>query len=232
MVWVLNGKIPVEIQWKSVKGINITVGWDGKVRVTAPKNLDESKIKEVLQRRAQWIESKLKEMRRRIDSHPMPTHFLSSETVWVLGKPMTLQVKEGKEGVRVRDGKLVVQVECLEREAVRTALVSWFSGLARKVLTEKVKKFSRLVGAKPVEIELRDWKRKWGLCKSDRGILRFNWRLVQLPEELIDYIVVHELVHLKHSGHGRAFWVCLSKVLPDYHQRKERLKEWISALLW
>jgi predicted metal-dependent hydrolase len=120
----------------------------------------------------------------------------------------------------------------LEREAVRTALVSWFSGLARKVLTEKVKKFSRLVGAKPVEIELRDWKRKWGLCKSDRGILRFNWRLVQLPEELIDYIVVHELVHLKHSGHGRAFWVCLSKVLPDYHQRKERLKEWISALLW
>jgi len=232
MVWVLNGKIPVEIQWKSVKGINITVSWDGKVRVTAPKNLDESKIREVLQRRAQWIESKLKEMRRRIDSRPMPTQFLSGETVWVLGKPMTLQVKEGKEGVRMKDGKLVVQVERVEREAVRAVLVSWLSSLAQRVLTKKVKKFSRLVGAKPTEIELRDWKRKWGLCKSDRGILRFNWRLVQLPEELIDYIVVHELVHLKHARHGKAFWVLLSKILPNYQQRKERLKEWINALLW
>lgn len=231
MVWVLNGKIPVEIQWKSVKGINITVSWDGKVRVTAPKNLDESKIREVLQRRAQWIESKLKEMRRRIDSRPMPTQFLSGETVWVLGKPMTLQVKEGKEGVRMKDGKLVVQVERVEREAVRAVLVSWLSSLAQRVLTKKVKKFSRLV-AKPTEIELRDWKRKWGLCKSDRGILRFNWRLVQLPEELIDYIVVHELVHLKHARHGKAFWVLLSKILPNYQQRKERLKEWINALLW
>jgi predicted metal-dependent hydrolase len=56
--------------------------------------------------------------------------------------------------------------------------------------------------------------------------------LVQLPEELIDYIVVHELVHLKHARHGKAFWVLLSKILPNYQQRKERLKEWISALLW
>lgn len=232
MMWVLNGKIPVEIRWKSVKGVNISISWDGRVKVTAPENLDEGTIGKVLQRRAQWIESKLKEIRRRIDSHPMPTLFASGETVWVLGMPMTLEVQEGKGRVRMKGGKLVVQVERVEREVVRAALVAWLTGLAQKVLVEKVKKFSRVIGAKPIKIEVRDWKRKWGLCRTDRGILRFNWRLVQLPEDLIDYIVVHELVHLKHAGHGKEFWDCMSKILPDYRKRKERLKEWISALLW
>jgi predicted metal-dependent hydrolase len=232
MVWVLNGKIPIEIQWKNVKGINITVGWDGRVKVTAPENLDGSTIEKVLQRRAQWIESKLKEMRRRINSHPMPTLFVSGETIWVLGKPMTLEVQEGKGRVRMKSGKLVVQVEKVEREVVKAALVTWLLSLAQKMITERVEKFSRLVGVKPSGIKLRDWRRKWGLCRADRRTLRFNWRLVQLPEDLVDYIVVHELVHLKHPGHGKEFWDCMSKILPDYHQRKERLKEWISALLW
>ena len=232
MVWVLNGKIPVEIRWKSVKGVNISISWDGRVKVTAPENLDEGTIGKVLQRRAQRIESKLKEIRRRIDSHPMPTLFASGETVWVLGKPMTLEVQDGKGRVKMKGGKLVVQVERVEREVVRAVLVAWLTGLAQKVLVEKVKKFSKVIGAKPVKIEVRDWKRKWGLCRTDRGILRFNWRLVQLPEDLIDYIVVHELVHLKHAGHGKEFWDCMSKILPDYRKRKERLKEWINALLW
>ena len=232
MVWVLNGKIPVEIQWKSVKGINITVGWDGKVKVTVPENFDESTIEKVLQKKAQWIESKLEEMKGRMDSHPMPTLFASGETVWVLGKPMSLEVREGKGRVRMKGGKLVVQVERVEREVVRAALVAWLTTLAKKVLIEKVEKFSKLVGAKPIKIEVRDWRRRWGLCKADRGALRFNWRLVQLPEDLIDYTVVHELVHLKHAEHGKSFWGYTSKILPDYRKRKERLKEWIGALLW
>jgi len=232
MMWVLNGKIPVEIRWKSVKGVNISISWDGRVKVTAPENLDEGTIGKVLQKRAQWIESKLKEIRRRIDSHPMPTLFASGETVWVLGMPMTLEVQEGKGRVRMKGGKLVVKVERMEREVVRAAIIAWLTGLAQKVLVEKVKKFGRMIGAKPVKIEVRDWKRKWGLCRIDRGILRFNWRLVQLPEDLIDYIVVHELVHLKHAGHGKEFWDCMSKILTDYRKRKERLKEWINALLW
>jgi Protein of unknown function DUF45. len=140
------GKIPVEIRWKSVKGVNISISWDGRVKVTAPENLDEGTIGKVLQRRAQWIESKLKEIRRRIDSHPMPTLFASGETVWVLGMPMTLEVQEGKGRVRMKGGKLVVQVERVECEVVRAALVAWLTGLAQKVLVEKVKKFSRMIG--------------------------------------------------------------------------------------
>jgi len=232
MMQLLNGKIPVDIQRKSVKGINISVSWDERVKVTVPENLDEGTIRKVMQRRAPWIESKLKEIRRRIDSHPVPIFFASGETVWVLGKPMTLEVQEGRGGVMTKDTRLIVQVEGVRREVVRATLVTWLSSLAQKILAKKVEKFSRVIGVKPEEIELKNWKRRWGLCRTDRGILEFNWRLVQLPENLIDYIVVHELVHLKHAGHVKKFWDCMSKIIPDYLQQKERLKEWNSALLW
>ena len=71
-------------------------------------------------------------------------------------------------------------------------------------------------------MELKDWKRRWGECHPD-GTLKFNWRLIMLPPEVIDYVVVHELAHLKVPGHNPRFWGQVATLLPDYASRRRWL---------
>jgi predicted metal-dependent hydrolase len=81
-------------------------------------------------------------------------------------------------------------------------------------------------------LEVRDWRRRWGECHPDRT-LRFNWRLVLLPPEILDYVVVHELAHLIVPGHPPPFWQEVGKYLPDYAPRRRWLKQYGGPfLLW
>ena len=81
-------------------------------------------------------------------------------------------------------------------------------------------------------MELKGWKRRWGECHPD-GTLKFNWRLILCPPVVIDYVVVHELAHLKVAGHNPRFWGQVAKVLPDYAARRRWLnREGAPFLLW
>ncbi len=81
-------------------------------------------------------------------------------------------------------------------------------------------------------MELKEWKRRWGECHPD-GALKFNWRLIMLPAEIIDYVVVHELAHLKVPDHSPRFWSVVAKVLPDYDSRRAWMnRSGTPFLLW
>lgn len=233
MGWFINGfQAPLIIQRKQVKGINIRVTWDGKVLVSVPAGASDEMIERVMKRKAHWISKKLEEMETRRKQLPLSYQFVDGETFWILGKPVTLKVVNGrKDKVGLRGRKLMVRVAEGGADKVRQAVVRWLQGQALKVVGEKVERFAEVLGVKPEGIELRDWKGKWGLCNTSRGVLRFNWRLVQLPVGLIDYIVVHELAHLRHSKHNGNFWALVSKVVPDWKARHEELKKWVGVLM-
>ena len=92
--------------------------------------------------------------------------------------------------------------------------------------------FAASMGLTPGPVELKGWKRRWGECHPD-GTLKFNWRLIMCPAAVIDYVVVHELAHLKVPGHNPRFWGQVARVLPDYAVRRRWLnREGAPFLLW
>ena len=86
-------------------------------------------------------------------------------------------------------------------------------------------------GVSPSRVVVADQRKRWGSC-DQRGAIRLNWRIVQAPMRLVDYVVVHELVHLRHRGHGRDYWQAVGRVMPDYERRREELRQCGFALAW
>lgn len=96
--------------------------------------------------------------------------------------------------------------------------------LARQRITRRVEYFAPLVGVTYNRIFIKEQKTRWGSCSS-LGNLNFNWKLILLDEELLDYVVVHELAHRKQMNHSPTFWAEVERVLPDYRERRRRLRE-------
>ena len=95
---------------------------------------------------------------------------------------------------------------------------------AREIIPQRVAYFAERMGVTYGKITIRDQKTRWGSCSS-QGNLNFNWKLVKVPKEALDYVVVHELAHRKEMNHSAAFWAVVEKELPDYKERRKMLKQ-------
>ena len=95
---------------------------------------------------------------------------------------------------------------------------------ARAILTDKTEYYGRLIGVTYNRIRIADQKTRWGSCSS-RGTISYNWHLILLPENILDYVVVHELCHLLEMNHSPRFWSQVEKILPDYRERRNWLKK-------
>lgn len=109
-------------------------------------------------------------------------------------------------------------------EAYRMAAVGWLREYARAELEKRVKLFGRQMQVSVNRISIKEQKTRWGSCSS-KGNINFNWKLVLMPERIMDYVVVHELAHRKQMNHSKSFWREVEIVLPDYRERKQWLRE-------
>jgi predicted metal-dependent hydrolase len=106
----------------------------------------------------------------------------------------------------------------------RRHIVQWYTDHARLWLEERVSRFARHVGVAPGELRVKDLGYRWGSC-GRRGRLYFHWRSILLPARIVEYVVVHELVHLHEPHHTPEFWRCVERTMPDFAARKQRLAE-------
>ena len=96
--------------------------------------------------------------------------------------------------------------------------------LAERVLPEKVAGWSRVMGVQPTALRISSARTRFGSC-SGKNSITFSWRLMQYPDEAVEYVVVHELCHIRHHDHSAAFWAEVARYMPDYRQRREWLKQ-------
>ena len=134
---------------------------------------------------------------------------------------------------RLRGGWLHVPAPVGAQQAahVRAALVAWLRRHAAERLPERVEAWRAKAGVPAPRVVVADQRKRWGSC-DHRGTIRLNWRIVQAPMRLVDYVVVHELVHLRHRGHGRDYWQAVGRVMPDYERRRDELRKCGFALAW
>lgn len=110
-----------------------------------------------------------------------------------------------------------------EKREMPEAEKKYYRNLAREVLGARTGYYARKMGVTYGRISIREQKTRWGSCSS-AGNLNFNWKLVLMPPELLDYVVVHELAHRKEMNHSPRFWAVVERELPDYCNRREKLK--------
>ena len=218
------------------KTVAVTVDPGGSVLVVAPVRIASARLDEIVTRKAPWIVQRL----RRAESHgppPAPREFVSGESVLYLGRHYRLKVHPDATAAtgaaKLRGGWLHVPAPAGARQAahVRAALVAWFRRHAAEGLPERVGAWRAKAGVAPPRVVVADQRKRWGSC-DHRGTIRLNWRIVQAPMRLVDYVVVHELVHLRHRGHGRDYWQAVGRVMPDYERRREELRKCGFALAW
>jgi hypothetical protein len=197
---------------------------DGSVSVRAPEFMSDAQIDAFLHSRHAWIMKKLA-----LQKHMKPRGmraYGSGEMFTYLGRIYLLHVVDGGFApVELKGGNLRVTVPggSGRGDLVRNSLIRWYKQQAREILGQKVERFSPEVGAYPEKVEIRYFKACWGSCNSN-GVVKFNWRIVLAPEEMIDYVVVHELCHLLQLNHSRAYWQEVERIMPDYRGRREWFK--------
>jgi len=206
------------------------------VQVRAPRGTPVEKLDQIVHRKAKWI---IDRRRRQEDIPPRPTprEFVSGETFLYLGRQYRLKLARKRAAetgeVRLVGGHLVVSVARvgLCGEGVRESLVSWYRARAAARLPERAKFWAAATGLEPADVLIRDQRKRWGSADV-RGIVRFNWRVIQAPMRCVDYVVAHELIHLRHPNHTRGFWSDLGQVMPDYEGQREALRRLGPMMIW
>ncbi|WP_237673399.1 M48 family metallopeptidase [Vreelandella profundi] len=198
---------------------------EGAVSIVVPANTPPEKIDQLLASKRRWIKEKIALQQ---ELNPASTkHYVSGEAFSYLGRNYRLKVEQGNYSpVKLINGRLLVTIPQGNDQPhmVRNALVRWYKRQAEQKLQGKVERFSSLVGVEPAGVGIKTFKSRWGSCTA-KGKLEFNWQVMMAPNRMVDYVVIHELCHLIRHDHSPEFWREMARVMPDYQQCREWLRD-------
>ena len=203
------------------KTIALMIDRDGRLVVRAPLRATNRQIMELVEEKAAWIRKKQEEAKASY-SKVLPKEYVNGEGFEFLGKSYRLRIVEtARPALTLAEGEFRLSRQALPRaEAVFTA---WYREQARELLSLRVTWYAELFGLKVTGLRINSARTRWGSCNA-QGSLNFTWRLVMAPLSVVDYVVVHELVHTRFRNHRREFWMAVKEILPDYKQRMNWLK--------
>jgi predicted metal-dependent hydrolase len=213
--------------------IGMLVGPDG-IEVRAPRWVSVREIESALQEKADWIVRKLAEaqaLQKRRLAHSI--EWRDGASFPYLGRPVTIRLGAAPGSGRapvwhepeVGPAELCLGLPPQAQEAqVRDAVQAWLMRQARPYFSARLDHFAGLAGVRWTGLGLSGARTRWGSASAD-GRIRLNWRLMHLRPALIDYVVLHELSHLKVMDHSPSFWDAVGQVMPDYDVRRKELRE-------
>ena len=223
--------VPYRLRRSTRRSIGLQIDRAG-LAVAAPQRAPLGDIEEVIRRHADWVLKKLDEWRQR-PPPPAPPLIADGSRIAYLGGELELCVRVGRGrpqwsepgGATVDVSPVRLQVNCRDDrpETVAAALRSALCERARPLFAERLAHYCALIGVPPPPLALSSARTRWGSC-SARGI-RLNWRLLQMPPALIDYVIAHEAAHLVEMNHGDRFWSIVASVYPDWRSARARLRE-------
>ncbi len=207
---------------------------DSTVHVDAPTKTPIKQIKAAVQKRARWIVNNLHHYRVQ-NLHVYPREYVSGECHYYLGRRYILKVifdNNADESVKLKNGQLRVRTHSRARDYVKKLLNTWYKERARAVFEQRIEHLTdthKWVKEAP-PLRLRTMNKQWGSC-SPKGTISLNLHLIKAPKTCIDYVISHELCHLKYHDHSKQFYKLLSRKDPKWRQTKERLDNLAPILL-
>lgn len=214
----MNENIKYTIKYTRRKTIEISIDSNGMISVVAPFGVSDEKIEKVINSKEKWILNKL--------SYIDKKEKLRVNHVMFLGKqyPVKIMVQRfvEKDFVVFNNDYFLVTVSY--DESVTKTLERWFMEKTEKLIIQKVNKYKHYFDREPELIKVKEQKRRWGSCTYDNKLL-FNWKLSMAREDVLEYVVIHEMCHMIHKNHSKEYWNEVSRILPDYKNKHKWLKD-------
>lgn len=217
-----------QLERRQRRTIGLKITADGLV-VHAPKRIFDYQLNQVLQEKAHWILSKLQA---REANQIAPVQWLDGEHLLFLGNDIQLSVTpniSNKAAVLEQNKLTVAQPDPLNQTLTCRKVIAWYKKQALLDFSRRLEVFSAKLGVVTPPLSLSNAKSRWGSCNS-RGEVRLNWRLLQAPPHIINYVICHELAHLKQMNHSAKFWATVESLFPAYKLAEKELKK-LSPLL-
>jgi len=223
-----NGVIEYRLVYTERETLAIHVLPDTNISVEAPLGSEFIEIEQHIRKRATWILRQQRNFRRYSFDIP-PRQYVSGESYRYLGRQYQLKVIQGdgkNNNVKLDREHIIVTVhDKNDHTLVKKMINNWYRQQGLKLFTERIKtwlpRFERYEIGLP-RITVRPMRAQWGSC-SAHGKLSLNIKLIQVPKPLMDYVIVHELCHLIENNHSPAFYALLSRIMPDWQERREKL---------
>lgn len=226
----LGETIQFEITYKNRTSIGITINSYGEIVVQAPKKTPDEKILLALEDKWDLIQLKVKEMKDRMNG-PQEKVYENNESFLYLGNSYPITIHQDQKITQdhvVFEGEILhIYVKELTDEKIKQALKRFYYKQCKALVEKSISSYQNHFKTKPRSIRITDSKTNWGTCDSKQQ-LTFNWRLAMAPQEVLDYVVVHEMSHMVHLNHDRSFWRLVGKIMPNYKEKEN----WLALSHW
>jgi len=211
-------RVPVETGGASRKA-RLTIEADGSLRLRAAGDVATAELTQFLASKRDWVYRKLAE-KEVLQHKPVAKEFVDGEGFLYLGRSHRLKLADDEGPVRLERGRLLVPRSGIGAGEER--VIAWYQRCGEAWLRPRVSSWAERLRVAPGAIEVANLGRKWGSATAGRRV-RIHWATLQLSPPLVDYVLAHELAHLREAHHGPAFWQLLGRVMPDYDERKREL---------
>ena len=216
----MKNMIPYTLMRSRRKTVAIHITKDAAVEVRAPLKMPKTYIDKFIMEKEKWIEKHL--VKREGINQTKSAHILNyGDNVLLGGYLYPIRARDGKRAGF--DGECLYMPPGFTPDEVKRAVIQIYKLTAKRIIQEKVNEHLQIIGVAPTAIRITGAKTRWGSC-SGKNSINFSWRLAMADNDVIEYVIVHELCHIKEHNHSPHFWAAVESVMPDYKARQKRLK--------
>ena len=219
------GDIPADVVFKDIKNVHLSVyPPNGRVRISAPTRMKLDTVRVFAISKLPWIKQQRKKLQDQ--ERETPREYLNRESHYVWGARYLLQVVEADQhaNVELKHRRMVLRVRPGATETTRHETVArWYRELLREEAAHVIAKWEPILGVRVEVIYVRQMKTKWGSCNAVARTVRLNTELAKKPKECLEYIVVHEMVHMLEPSHNARFVALMDQYMPKWQFYRQRL---------
>lgn len=218
------------IYQKKRKTVQLKILSSTHLEITAPNKFPQASVEQILHKKCNWIIKKIQHLAT-IAANPLNKSIIHGATILYLGQPYTLvftNTQDAKPTIYLEDHQIIINSPLITMEQnpswAETLLKQWYWDRASTLLSAKTSHWAGKINVKPQRITIKEQKTRWGSCSST-GNINYNWRIIMAPPDVIDYLVIHELCHLRVPNHSATFWQEVGKSSPCFKQHRTWLKD-------
>lgn len=216
------------LEYRLKRSARRTIGFtiDGSgLSITAPRWVTLADIEAAIAEKQRWIFAKLAEWKTRTEQRALPQiDWRDGAQLPYLGKTVTIALGAGAVAFDADALRLSLPLPVqADMQQIKDRVQGWLQGEARRIFGERLAVYAEKLGVTYSMYALSSAATRWGSCSSD-GKIRLNWRLIHFPMSIIDYVVAHELSHLREMNHSPAFWQTVESIFPEFREAREQLR--------
>lgn len=221
--------IEYTIEKRKRKTICIKINQKGEVKVVAPSNVNRQYISDLVLRKGKWIVETREKVLQRLDEKVV-REIKDGSTFLYLGREYPIKVvydyslKHMDVSLNEEEGKFIIRANTDNEEKIKKELEKWYRARTMEIVLKKIEKHAHEFKDKVTEVKVKEQKRRWASCTYKNAIL-FNWRCSMAREDVVEYIVVHEMCHIDFKNHSKDFWNRVAGIMPDYKEKHEYLRK-------